>query len=89
MKNSKRLIGALILASGIVSAPLLMADDRDNHRYYDREHKDYHRWNDNEQRSYGLFLNENHIAIHVFRKAPADEQQRYWHWRHEHPDERR
>jgi hypothetical protein len=25
----------------------------------------------------------------VFRKARPDEQQRYWIWRHNHPDERR
>ncbi len=78
-----------MLSVGLMTAPLAMAQYHDTHRYYDRDHKDYHRWNDNEERSYGIFLNENHIGIHVFRKAPPAEQQRYWNWRHDHPDERR
>jgi hypothetical protein len=89
MKIFNRYIGVALLAAGIAAAPLALADDHDTHRYYDRNHKDYHRWDDNEQRSYGIFLNENHIAVHVFRKARPDEQQRYWNWRHEHPDEKR
>jgi hypothetical protein len=89
MKTTNRYIGAFLLAAGLMAAPLAMADDHDTHRYYDRNHKDYHRWNDNEQRSYGIFLNENHIQVHVFRKAPPAEQQQYWNWRHEHPDEKR
>ena len=91
MKTTNRYIGALLLTAGLMAAPLAIADDRDHdtHRYYDRDHKDYHRWNDNEQRSYGVFLNENHIQVHVFRKAPPTEQQQYWKWRHEHPDEKR
>jgi hypothetical protein len=89
MKPSNRCIGALLLTIGLMAAPLALADDHDTHRYYDRDHKEYHRWNDNEQRSYGVFLKENHIQVHVFRKAPPAERQQYWNWRHEHPDEKR
>ena len=89
MKTTNLYIGAFLLAAGLMAAPLAMADDHDNRRYYDRDHKDYHRWDANEQRSYGIFLNENHIQVHVFRKARPTEQQQYWKWRHEHPDEKR
>jgi len=89
MKTPNRTIGTFLLAIGLTAAPLAMADYHDNHRYYDRNHKDYHQWNDNEERSYGVFLNENHIQVHVFRKAGPAEQQQYWNWRHEHPDEKR
>jgi hypothetical protein len=89
MKNTNRYIGALLLATGLLAAPLAMAQDRDNHRYYDKTHKDYHQWNDNEQKNYSVYLNENHIQVHVFRKAKPTEQQQYWQWRHEHPDEKK
>jgi hypothetical protein len=89
MKTQHRYLASFLLAVGLATAPLALADDHDNHRYYDKEHKDYHRWNENEQRSSGIFLTENHIQVHVFRKAPASEQQQYWKWRHEHPDEKR
>jgi len=83
-----RYSAALLLAIGL-SAPLLSADDHDrdrDKRYYDKSHKDYHEWNANEERSYGIFLGERHIRVHVWAKAPAREQQEYWRWRHEHPD---
>jgi S-adenosylmethionine/arginine decarboxylase-like enzyme len=78
----------VLLAIGL-TAPLVMAQDQNSRRYYDKTHKDYHRWNDNEQKSYTVFLNENHIAVHTFSKARPAEQQQYWNWRHEHPDEKR
>jgi len=82
--------GALLLAIGL-SSPLLIADDRYHDRdrdgrYYDRSHRDYHEWNANEERNFGIFLGERHIRVHVWEKAPSREQQRYWKWRHEHPD---
>jgi hypothetical protein len=88
MKTSNRFAAAILMAIGLC-APLVMAQDQDHHRYYDKTHKDYHTWDDNEQKSYGVFLNENHIAVHVFSKAKPTEQQQYWNWRHEHPDEKR
>ena len=88
MKIRNRYAAALLLAIGL-TAPLVMADDHDNRRYYDKNHKDYHRWNENEGRSYGVFLNENHLQVHTFRKAKPTEQQQYWKWRHDHPDEKR
>jgi hypothetical protein len=89
MKTPTRSIAALFLAAGLMTTPLAMAGELDNHRYYDKNHKDYHQWNENEERSYGIFLNENHIQVHVFSKAKPAEQQQYWNWRHQHPDEKR
>ena len=83
---------ATLLALGL-TAPLVMADDHDNNnknnnrRYYDKSHKDYHQWNANEDKSYSVYLNENHITVHTFQKAKPAEQQQYWNWRHDHPDE--
>jgi hypothetical protein len=89
MKTQHQYIAAFLLAAGLATTPLALADDHDNHRYYDKNHKDYHQWNENEGRSYSVFLNENHIKVHVFSKAKPAEQQQYWNWRHEHPDEKR
>jgi hypothetical protein len=86
MKTLINYAAVLLLAVG-TTAPLVMADD--NHRYYDKDHKDYHQWNSDEQRNYTLFLNEHHVTVHVWKKAKPTEQQQYWNWRHEHPDEKR
>ena len=32
------------------------APDKDDHRYYDAEHKDYHEWNENEDRAWRHWL---------------------------------
>jgi hypothetical protein len=91
MTKLNRCAAATLLALGL-TAPLVLADDHDNNnnrRYYDKNHKDYHQWNANEDKSYGIYLNENHIAVHTFQKARPAEQQNYWNWRHDHPDEQR
>ena len=88
MKTRNRYAAALLLAVSL-TAPLVMADDHDNKRYYDKTHKDYHQWNENEDRSYNQFLNEKHVQVHHWKKAKHAEQQEYWNWRHEHPDEKR
>ena len=92
MTKLNRCAAATLLAFGLTS--VVMADDHDNnrtsnHRYYDKEHKDYHEWNANEEKSYGVYLNENHMKVHTYQKARPTEQQNYWKWRHEHPDEQR
>jgi hypothetical protein len=88
MKTANRYSAAFLLAVSL-TAPLIMADDHDKKRYYDKTRKDYHEWNENEDRNYKLFLNERHAPIHDWKKAKSREQQEYWKWRHEHPDERR
>jgi len=88
MKTPTRIAAALLLAIGLTT-PLVLADDQNNKRYYDKTHKDYHQWNENEDKSYNVFLGEKHIQVHVFSKAKPAEQQQYWNWRHDHPDEKR
>ena len=61
-------------------------DEKDRNRVYDREHKDYHNWDDNENKRWGLYLQENHLKEHDFKKATRKEQSEYWKWRHDHPD---
>jgi hypothetical protein len=83
---------ATLLLAVSLSAPLVMAQNRTSTtttRYYDRTHKDYHHWNDNEKRNYGTFRTERRIPDHTFARAKRAEQQQYWNWRHEHPDEKR
>jgi hypothetical protein len=90
MTKLNRCAAAALLALGL-TAPLVMADDHstNNKRYYDKSHKDYHQWNANEDKSYSVFLSTNNIHVHAFSKAKPAEQQQYWNWRHDHPDEQR
>jgi hypothetical protein len=77
-----------LLAAGL-GAPLMVKADGPPQRYYDKQHKDYHEWNANEEKSYSVYLGEKHITVHTFQKAKPKEQQDYWNWRHQHPDEKR
>jgi uncharacterized protein YxeA len=88
MKTLNSCVAALILMGGL-SATVARADDHDNKRYYDKAHKDYHQWNDSEESSYAKFREERHIPDHPFAKARPTEQQQYWSWRHDHPDDKR
>lgn len=104
MKLTKpRYCAAAVFAASLIATPIISAQDRDDHRrderteqrqlnnkrYYDRTHKDYHQWNENEDRNYNLYLDQNHRNHRDWAHAKKSEQQRYWEWRHEHPDERR
>ena len=86
---------AFTLAVGLSMPMFMQADDHDHHdrdherRYYDKSHRDYHQWNDDEDRNFILFLGERHIQVHAWTRARPREQQEYWKWRHEHPDEHR
>ncbi len=82
----KRFLAAALLTCTL-SVPLVLAQDHQSRRYYDKTHKDYHEWNDNENRSFETFRSERHIKSHDFAHAKKSEQQQYWNWRHEHPDD--
>lgn len=58
----------------------------DHNRYYDRHHHDYHQWDDREDRSYRVYLGERHRDYREFHRNSGREQNRYWNWRHSHPD---
>jgi hypothetical protein len=53
---------------------------------YDEPHRDYHRWNSGEERSYRAYLAEQHREYRPFGKIERPEQDKYWDWRHSHPD---
>lgn len=61
-------------------------DNRDNHRYYDTEHKDYHNWNSDEDRNWREYLKDQHEKYRDFSKENKKQQEAYWNWRHEHGD---
>ena len=83
-----RYAAILFLAAGL-GAPLMVKADGPPQRYYDKQHNDYHEWNATEEKNYTVYLGEKHITVHTYQKAKPKEQQDYWKWRHEHPDEKR
>jgi hypothetical protein len=80
------LLGAVLVIPVTVTPTALRADDR---RYEDKEHHDEHAWNAQEDRAYRRWAKENHRKYVTFAKLKEDDQQAYWRWRHDHPDERR
>jgi Ni/Co efflux regulator RcnB len=102
MHRGYRLISSLILTAALVAPVGLMAaarpeddrnqehrdsDNRDNKRYYDKQHHEYHTWNNNEDGAYQRFQKENHEK-RAFVDLNTQRQGAYWNWRHEHPDNR-
>ena len=83
----RKFIGSLMLG-GVLLAPVVMsAADRDDHRYYDRDHKDYHAWNNDEERAYRHWLTEERREKYRdWKHASKRQQQEYWRWRHDHSD---
>jgi len=81
-----RIFGSLLLGIALVAPVAIQAQDTQSQRYYDKTHKDYHQWNDHENSSYHQWLKDNHRKDHEFTKAPKNEQQSYWNYRHQHPD---
>jgi len=61
--------------------------DSADHRYYDKAHRDYHRWDKHEDAAYRHWITEERHRKYVeFDHLRAEDQQRYWAWRHDHPD---
>jgi len=56
------------------------------YRAYDPVHHDYHAWDNNENTYYNQWVNENHRDRREYRKLKKSDQQKYWDWRHDHPD---
>jgi type III secretory pathway component EscR len=82
------ILGGLLMAA-FVNAPVAMMADGDNHqekRYYDRSGKDYHTWNNNEDRAYRTYLDQQHRDYRDFGKVNRSQQQNYFKWRHQNPD---
>ena len=82
------ILSALVLSTALIGPIAARADDSNHHekRYYDRSGRDYHAWNDNEDRAYRTYLQEQHRNYRSFNKVNRGQQQQYFKWRHEHPD---
>jgi hypothetical protein len=81
------LILSAIFVGALAIAPVAAkADDHHDKRYYDRNARDYHTFNDKEDRAYRVYLGEQHRDYREFNKTNKGEQQQYFKWRHEHPD---
>jgi hypothetical protein len=92
----KKLLLAVTVASalGMFANTSSAQDDRQNQShestqkrtYYDASHKDRHEWNDNENSAWNRYRDEHHVKQTEFAKTSRRQQQDYWNWRHEHPD---
>jgi hypothetical protein len=61
-------------------------DDRAFKRYFDPGHNDSHVWDDNEERAYREFMRGRNWPYRELSILNPKDQQRYWDWRHKHPD---
>lgn len=50
------------------------------------DHKDYHTWSNDEVRAYQHYQTEHHEK-RAFGQLSSREQEVYWNWRHDHPDD--
>jgi hypothetical protein len=84
MKKLLAFPALLLVTAGLTAVPSARADE--NHRYYDRHHRDYHEWSPDEDRRFTIYLNEHHLKLHTWDHSSAAQRQRYWDWRHDHPE---
>jgi len=83
------ILSALVLGATVMGPVVVRAADgsANQKRYYDQKGKDYHTWNDNEDHAYRTYLTEQHQTYVAFGKAKRPQQQQYFAWRHQHPDD--
>ena len=92
MQQPHRYVAALFLAAAIaaplsvMAAPAPPEEAAVQVRVYDRNHRDYHNWDDRENHAWGVYLTSNHRNHYEYARANRREQDRYWAWRHSHPD---
>jgi len=80
---------ALILPYGVQAQN---HDDQARHDdvdHRDADHRDEHHWDAHEDAAYRRYLQERHMKYREFEKLNKKEQDQYWAWRHDHPDEER
>jgi hypothetical protein len=98
MRRGYRSLISLVLAAALAAPVAVMAtsDDKDknhdkkdenNQRYYDKKHKDYHTWDNNEGVAYQRYQNQ-HREKRAFIQLNTRQQNSYWNWRHNNPDNR-
>jgi hypothetical protein len=91
MQCAKRIFASLFLTAALAGPMAAMAFPTPAGaqvviRVYDRNHRDYHNWDDHENHAWGVYLTNNHRRNYEYRRAHRREQERYWNWRHSHPD---
>jgi len=80
------MLSALVLSTTLIGPVIAQSRAPQEKRYYDKSGKDYHTWNDNEDHAYRAYLTEQHQQYREFNKANKNQQQQYFAWRHQHPD---
>jgi hypothetical protein len=93
MNRAHRYAASLLLAAVLASPLAVMAVPAPEGatvqiRVYDRHHRDYHNWDDHENHAWGVYLESNHRRHYEYVRAHRRDQDRYWEWRHSHPNER-
>ena len=88
------LLGAVTLGALVFAQGSLRAQDMDHDHdhpvaraYYDSVHRDTHHWDDHEVTAWKGYRDEHHVKVVEFDKASKRQQQAYWNWRHDHPDQ--
>jgi hypothetical protein len=85
--SSMALAAALAAPAGMSMITSLQAQVAVQVKIYDRNHKDYHVWDDNEDRAYRGYLVDQHQEYRPYAKMKRADQNKYWDYRHAHPDE--
>ena len=87
---STALLSAALMVPIAVAPSVLRAQDQKAGRsYHDKKNNDDHAWNGQEDKAYRIYAKQNHRKASEFSKLKDDDQQNYWNWRHDHPDEGR
>ena len=80
------ILSALVLSTTLIGPVIAQSRAPQEKRYYDKNGKDYHTWNSNEDHAYRTYLTEQHRDYQDFNKVKKGQQQQYFAWRHQHPD---
>jgi type III secretory pathway component EscR len=80
------ILSALVLSTTLIGPVVAQARAPQEKRYYDKSGKDYHTWNNNEDRAYRSYVTEQHQQYRDFNRVNRSQQQQYFMWRHQHPD---
>jgi len=78
--------GALSLVPNTATAQ--NHENHETHTYTDNARHDKHEWNAREDDAWKRYRDEHHVRQEHFDKLKRKQQDEYWKWRHEHPDER-
>lgn len=86
-----------LLLMGALGAPVALTvravaqdqhqEARDQARYVDQQGQE-HRWDANEDAAYRRWLKEKNRKYEDFNHMNKKQQEEYWQWRREHPDQR-